>query len=297
MISLRVVLILIPYQFHAANQQRLFCTLVSLILGLPFLDCLTKVYMIGHPCDFVVDAVAQSLYQVSLALEVGPYQFPLFFIQFFSFFLFIITFLYEWRKAVKQQHLVGPMASAPSVTAYEGPLEDVPAIAQTTCTRHPECYLGHQPGNEWPVTTSTVTDNEHQVVRQAWGEISLDPARLNASRPVGLLAIAVPPATANPTGLSSPLAGIVARIGGLTVLALVLDLVILIFVIKVLGEDSTAIILALKAHCMSGQLVWYWISSSPEIREATDAKLTNALRKILPETLLTFFIMPAALFP
>ncbi len=53
--------------------------------------------------------------------------------------------------------------------------------------------------------------------------------------------------------------------------------------IKVIRKDSAGIILALKAHCMSGQLVWYWISSSPEIREATDAKLSHALSRILPE--------------
>jgi hypothetical protein len=136
--------------------------------------------------------------------------------------------------------------------------------------------------------------SEPQVIRQEWGDITMNPNRLNANSPTGHLAIALSPLMTTTTGFSSPQASIVARIGGLTLLALVLDLMILVFVIKVLREDSTAIVLALKAHCMSGQLVWYWISSSPEIREATDAKLARTFRKFLPETLINIVALPTA---
>ena len=289
MISLRVVLIFRPYQFHAANQQRLFCTLFIIILGIPLVDCLIKVYLVGHPCDYAVEAVSQSLFQKSLALEMGPYQFPLFIIQLLTFSLFVITFLYEWRKSVKGQRSVGPMTLAPLPAAHKGSQEAFPVVGKTTPT---SLSAGFSDQHLRKTTISHGMVSKPQVIRQAWGDITMNPNRLNANSPTGHITLS--PLLTSPTGFSSPQASIVARIGGLTLLALVFDLMILVFVIKVLREDSTAIVLALKAHCMSGQLVWYWISSSPEIREATDAKLARTFRKFLPETFINIVAVPTA---
>jgi hypothetical protein len=48
--------------FHAANQQRLFFALVTLILAIPLLECGIKLYLTGHPCDNAVDVETQALY-------------------------------------------------------------------------------------------------------------------------------------------------------------------------------------------------------------------------------------------
>jgi hypothetical protein len=158
----------------------------------------------------------------------------------------------------------------------------VPALAKTTpiTSNFPAGHAAQQPQNSIQSTNSDIHVSEPQEKRQAWEEVAIDPDRLNTRKDIEPLALALPPHSASHL---SPLASIVARIGGLTLVLLVMDMMILIVLVKIMGQGSAGVILALKAHCMSGQLVWYWISSSPEIREATDAKLSHAFSRILPE--------------
>ena len=281
MITIRVFLIFFPFQFHAANHQRLSRTLVALILGLPLLECLVKLFTSGHPCDYAVDVVTQSLYEKSLSLEMEPFQFPLVLIQLVSLLLFSVTFLFEWRRTKKQQRQVAPMAVGPFMARV------VEAPRAAPGSKDPPVYAWQDPSPD----LDAVRTSHHR----SNGEIILGLKRLESrltgrppGPPIGLLAIAVPPPatgqSASSSAAPSPLASLVARIGGLTVLVLVLDMMVIAFVLR-LNRDSQAIIFALKAHCMTAQLVWYWISSWPEIREATDAKLAQmgqAVIRLLP---------------
>ena len=314
-----------PYQFHAANQQRLLWACLGLILGFPLLDCAFKLWTVRHPCEFAVDVVTQSLYSRSLALEMGPFQFPLVVFQFISCVLFTITVVYEWKRTRKQQRMVVPLISVVGTSAAVAPPGDLRPVSwqmssgSKSKVGRTEDGLLLTPGG---LSAEQVRPSSHLLIiaeqqplsvpakpsqlpkpiaaqtgplagpiaahpRPLAGPIASQPGPLAgpiASQPCPLAG----PIAAHPshlvglTGLkSSPLAGLVARTGGVTVLILILSTFVTLVVLR-LGQDSSAVIFAMKAHCMTGQLVWYWISSSPEIREATDEKFREAARKCLP---------------
>jgi len=194
-----------------------------------------------------VDVVAESLYKKALGLEMGEgsYQLFMFLVHLVSLllstFLICFTFLYEWRKVRKHQSQVAPISITSKATPLEVP-QSVPALDVSNISSLVGSTEVH-PELPWPAEIQhlerLIFSDPEEPHRQVMSKLTA------GSRPIQIKVTTA----AVVDIMTSHLAKLISSLGGLTVLMLLLNIIMLFLVTNIYWQ-STAVIFSLKANCV-----------------------------------------------
>jgi hypothetical protein len=249
---LRIVLAILPYQFHTLNHKQFSIGFVLIILSMPVADTAIRLLTCGHACDTNINVIIFGLYGTRLNLKnckSVPYFLafvvPLL-ILVYSGILFLEYFRHD--RVAPLSAVLGPAVSEDADVSFRTGLPSpglypVRDLSQRNIRDSEGLHI------------QTISQN---VCSLAW-----------QAREPDLSATSSDPASKK----SKDLTRLVIRTGGVTFLAF------LAFGMAAYAVYSFNYVffvtMLVKTGCLFTNLPWYWISMDDNIRTATDNMMKN----------------------
>jgi hypothetical protein len=252
---MRIVLAILPYQFHSLNHKWFSIGLVLTIFLLPIIDTVIRLLTCGHACDTNINVIIFGFYSTRLSLkECKSTPYFLAFVVPALVLIYSIILLLEYFRHERVAPLSSTQAWEVSDNMNSGTGQPSPGL--------------HQGRNQ---SRGNITDSEGQLIptisqnhySTVWHARESDIADTGSD-----------PATKK----SKDLTRLVIRTGGVTFLAF-LAFGMAAYAVYTFNYFSFVTMLV-KAGCLFTNLPWYWISMDDNVRTVTDNMLKN-VQKII----------------